>query len=166
MNTKRRKILKCSSVTSLVAMAEGTGLWIPNTVRADVPKAIPFAKRNSNLSYSFAMKGRGMVMPSREIILNVPVYSNGGSHLPVEVISNIKDTTRIFIVCEPNDWPVIADFQLMNGAESYISTRIRAEHWCNIVTVRAFVHANGIAYGSDLKEVFISDGKSHGCSRP
>jgi sulfur-oxidizing protein SoxY len=74
--------------------------------------------------------------------------------VPVEITSSIAGTDSIAIVGEKNAMPLIADFKLMNGAQGFVSTRIKMGATSNVT---AIVKAGGKVYKAS-KEVKVTIG--------
>ncbi|OYY80596.1 MAG: thiosulfate oxidation carrier protein SoxY [Hydrogenophilales bacterium 16-62-9] len=86
--------------------------------------------------------------------MKAPDIAENGAVVPVEVTSSIAGTTAIAIVAEKNVTPLVADFDLMNGAQGFISTRIKMGQTS---LIRAVVTAGGKTYTS-AKEVKVTIG--------
>jgi sulfur-oxidizing protein SoxY len=151
MNPLRRNILKGATGASALAVAVAAGLLKPTQVLADWNKAAFEAKNVSD-----AMKGMGVSSPadSKDITIKAPDIAENGAVVPVEVTSAIPGTTSIAIMAEKNVTPLLADFMFSNGAEGYISTRIKMGA---TALVRAIVIAGGKSYTA-AKEVKVTIG--------
>ena len=154
MDSVRRKILKCTYAASLVTVAESVVLFRPGVVYAADRKRVLFENQKLIEVLSGVSDETGAIVPSREIDLRVPEIAERHTHVPVEVTSNIAGTSRIILICEQHDFPLIADFKLLNGAQGYIATRFnilwdRTRNPCGVkVNVLAIVQANGVAYSA------------------
>ncbi|MHB1233782.1 MAG: thiosulfate oxidation carrier protein SoxY [Burkholderiales bacterium] len=153
MNTKRRTFLKSAGAASTVAVAVAAGLIKPTEVlAAEWNKAAFEAKGVPD-----ALKGIGVANPaadSRDILIKAPDIAENGAVVPVEVTSKLAGTTSIAILVEKNANPLTANFDLANGAEGYVSTRIKMGQTSN---VRVVVKAGGKAYTA-VKEVKVTIG--------
>ena len=87
--------------------------------------------------------GAANVSESRDIVINLPDISENGAVVPVSVTSRIPNTQSIAIIAEKNPFPLSATFDLANGAEPYVSTRIKL---AETTAVRAVVKANNRFY--------------------
>ncbi len=74
--------------------------------------------------------------------------------VPVEITSNIAGTESIAILAEKNASPMVGEFNLSNGAQGFISTRIKLANTSN---VRAVVKAGSKMYTA-TKEVKVTIG--------
>ncbi len=151
MNALRRNILKSAGTAGVVAMAAAAGLLKSGSAMAAWNSSAFAAK-----GVPEAIKDLGMATPtnSKAISIKAPDIAENGAVVPVEVISTIPGTTGIAIFAEKNPTPLITDFKLSNGAEGFISTRIKMGQ---TAMVRAVVTAGGKTYTA-AKEVKVTIG--------
>ena len=102
------------------------------------------------------VKSLGAVNPaeSKEITITAPDIAENGAVVPVAVLSRIPNTESISIIAEKNPFPLAATFEVANGGEPYVSTRIKMGETSNL---RAIVKAGGRHYTA-VKEVKITIG--------
>lgn len=152
MNTKRRTFLKSTGAASTVAVAVAAGLLKPGQVLAAEWNKAAFESKN----VADALKGLGVAgtVDSKDIAIKAPDIAENGAVVPVEVTSKIAGTTEIVILVEKAPAPMVASFDLANGAEGYVSTRIKMGQTSN---VRVVVKAGGKAYAA-VKEVKVTIG--------
>nr|MBP8901674.1 thiosulfate oxidation carrier protein SoxY [Thiobacillaceae bacterium] len=123
MNTLRRAVLKGVGGAGAVSVAVAAGILKPTTVYAtDWNKAGFDAK---DLESALASIGGGGAAASGDISVKAPDIAENGAVVPVEITSSIAGTEGIAIVGEKNALPLIADFKMMNGAQGFVSTRIK-----------------------------------------
>lgn len=151
MNTLRRNVLKSAAGAGTVAVAVAAGLLKPTMALAGAPRSAFEAKTVGD-----ALKGMGAAgaAQSKDITIKAPDIAENGAVVPVEVTSGIAGTTAIAIVAEKNATPLVADFDLSNGAQGFISTRIKMGQTS---LVRAVVTAGGKNYTA-AKEVKVTIG--------
>lgn len=151
MNALRRNVLKSAAGAGTVAVAVAAGLLKPSMALAGAPRSAFEAKTTAD-----AIKGAGgaNAADSKDITIKAPDIAENGAVVPVEVTSGIAGTTSIAIIAEKNATPLVADFDLMNGAEGFISTRIKMGQTS---LIRAVVVAGGKTYTS-AKEVKVTIG--------
>ena len=151
MNALRRNVLKSAAGASTVAVAIAAGLLKPTMALAGAPRAAFEAKTVGD-----AMKGVGAsaAADSKDITIKAPDIAENGAVVPVEITSGIAGTTSIAIIAEKNVTPLVADFDLMNGAQGFISTRIKMGQTS---LIRAVVTAGGKSYTA-AKEVKVTIG--------
>jgi len=152
MNHLRRAILKGTGAAGTVAVAVAAGLLKPGQVLAAEWNKGGFNATTVN----DALKGVGAVAPveSKDIILKVPEIAENGAVVPVDVTSKIPGTQSITILVEKNNNPLVADFELLNGAEGYVRTNVKMAQTSHI---RAVVKAGGKSYYAS-KEVKVTLG--------
>jgi len=152
MNQFRRTFLKGTGAAGTVAVAIAAGLLKPSQVLAAEWNKSAFEAA----SVADAMKGMGAGAPvdSKDIMIKAPDIAENGAVVPVEITSKIAGTQSIAILAEKNANPLVADFTLSNGAEGYISTRIKMG---KTSLVRAVVKAGGKTYTA-AKEVKVTIG--------
>lgn len=146
MNPLRRTVLK--STFTLTALA---GL-LPSRVFAAVWNKAAFESKN--VADSLKGLGLGAAADSKDIIIKAPEIAESGNNVQIEITSKIPGTQFIAILVDKNPSPLIAQFDLSNGAEGYISTRIKMSQTSN---VRVMVKAGGKVY-SAAKEVKVTIG--------
>ena len=74
--------------------------------------------------------------------------------MPVTVTSKIPNTQSISIVVDKNPFPLSSTFEFSNGAESYVSTRLKMGQTSNVIAV---IKADGKFYTA-TKEVKVTIG--------
>jgi len=151
MNILRRNILKGAGAAGAVSVAVAAGLMKPTVAFAGWNKA-GFESRD--LATSMGAIGANAATPSSDVSVKAPDIAENGAVVPVEITSSIPGTDSIAIISEKNIMPLIAVFNLSNGAQGYISTRIKMGSTANVVAV---VKAGGKAYKSH-KEVKVTIG--------
>jgi sulfur-oxidizing protein SoxY len=151
MNALRRNVLKGAAGAGTLAVAVAAGLLKPTQVLAAWNKNAFEAKNVGD-----AMKGLGVTAPldSKDIVIKAPDIAENGAVVPVEVSSNIPGTTEIAIFAEKNPTPLAGTYTLSNGAQGFISTRIKMGQ---TALVRAVVMAGGKTYTA-AKEVKVTIG--------
>jgi sulfur-oxidizing protein SoxY len=151
MDTLRRNILQGAGAASAVGVAVMAGLLKPGMALADWNKAA-FDARDMN--GALAGIGGAGAAASGDISVKAPDIAENGAVVPVEITSSIAGTDSIAIVGEKNAMPLIADFKLMNGAQGFVSTRIKMGATSNVT---AIVKAGGKVYKAS-KEVKVTIG--------
>ena len=152
MNTKRRTFLKGAGAASTVAVAVAAGLLKPTEVlAAEWNKAAFDAKGMPDTMKAIGVAG---ATDSKDILIKAPDIAENGAVVPVEVTSKIAGTSGILLMVEKNATPLTANFDLANGADGYVSTRIKMGQTSN---VRVVVKAGGKSYTA-VKEVKVTIG--------
>lgn len=152
MNHQRRQVLKGAGAAGAVGVAMAAGLLKPTAVYAAPWNQAGFEARSLADALK-AIDGAGAA-ESGQITVKAPDIAENGAVVPVEVTSTIPATESIAIIGEKNNLPLVAQFDLMNGAEGFVSTRIKLGSTSN---VRAVVKAGGKMYTA-AKEVKVTIG--------
>jgi sulfur-oxidizing protein SoxY len=152
MNSQRRNILRGAGAAGAVTVAMAAGLLKPGTVFAGAWNKAAFDAKD--LAGALGGVGGAGAAESGQITVKAPDIAENGAVVPVEVTSAIPGTDGIALIGEKNGFPLIADFKLMNGAEGFVSTRIKLGTTSN---VRAIVKAGGKVYTA-AKEVKVTIG--------
>ena len=151
MSHMRRSFLKLVGTAAALAATGAVGLLRSAKTWADWNKAGFESKVLAD-----ALKNIGAVSPveSKDIAITAPDIAENGAVVPVAVTSRIPNTQQISIVSEKNPFPLAATFEIANGGEGYVSTRIKMGQTSDIWAV---VKADG-KYFSARKEVKITVG--------
>lgn len=152
MDQLRRAFLKNAGIAGAVMVAIGTGLLRSGEVLAATWNKLAFT--STNVADAMKNANYGGAAESKDIQLKLPDIAENGASVPIEVTSHIPGTTSIAIFVEKNQNPLVADFELSNGAEPYINTFIKMSQTSQ---VRVAVKAGGKAY-TQGKEVKVTIG--------
>lgn len=123
MNQTRRIVLRgAGSIGALSALIMAGVLKPTVAYAADWNKAAFEAKDTPA-----ALKGLGATATadSKDLQLKVPDIAENGAVVPVDVISNIPNTTSIAILVDKNPTALSAQFSFANGALPEVSARIK-----------------------------------------
>ncbi len=152
MNQLRRTFLKLSGAAGTLALAVGAGLLKTGEALAATWNKAGFESK----AVADALKSLGAANPaeSKDIIITAPDIAENGAVVPVAVTSKIPNTQSISIIAEKNPFPLASTFEVANGAEGYVSTRLKMGETSN---VRAVVKADGKFFYA-VKEVKITIG--------
>jgi len=152
MNQLRRAFLQRAGLAGAALFAISAGLLKPGTALAAAWNKLAF--NATNLAEAMKQANYSGGVQSNDIVVKAPDIAENGGSVPVEVICTIPGITAIAIFAEKNQTPLIADFELSNGAEAYISTRIKMSQ---TALVRIAVRAGGKVY-TQTKEVKVTLG--------
>ena len=152
MDQLRRTFLKSAGVAGTVVVAIGAGLLKSGEALAAAWNTNAFTAKN--ISDAMTASGFTGAVESKDIEIKAPEIAENGAVVPVEVTSKIAGTTSIAVYVEKNPTPMVASFELMAGAEPYISTRIKMGQTS---LVRVAVKAGGKTYMAS-KEVKVTIG--------
>jgi len=120
---KRRLFLKSSLAASTIGVAVGAGLLTPQAVLA-AWKQEAFAAKEVNEALK-ALLGSDATENSDAIEVKAPDIAENGAVVPITVSTTIAGVKSIAVMAAANPVPLIADFQLGEGAQAYVSTRIK-----------------------------------------
>ena len=149
MKETRRTFVKLAAATGALAAA---GLaWTRDAWAQAWNKAGFESKAVADVLKSIGATG---ATESKDITITAPDIAENGAVVPVAVTSRIAGTESISIVAEKNPFPLAAVFDVANGGEPYVSTRIKMGETAN---VRVVVKAGG-RYYTAAKEVKITIG--------
>ena len=152
MNIVRRSFLKFAGGVGALAMVAAAGLLRSAETWASAWNKAGFEAK----ALPDTLKNLGVVNPaeSRDITITAPDIAENGAVVPVAVTSRIPNTEQISIVAEKNPFPLAATFDVANGAEGYVSTRIKMGQTSDVWAV---VKAGG-KYFTAKKEIKITVG--------
>jgi sulfur-oxidizing protein SoxY len=86
--------------------------------------------------------------------LKAPEIAENGAIVPIEVASRIAGTQSIYLFVEKNQYPLAAGFDFLNGAEPFVSIRIKMNESARLIAV---VKADGKFYRA-TREVKVTIG--------
>ena len=148
---QRRTFLKGTIAASATSVAVGAGLLTPSMVLADYPKAAFEAK---DLDAAINAIAGGKPTESGDIKIKAPDIAENGAVVPVTVSTSMSGVNSISILAPNNPVPLLANFNLGEGAEAYVSTRAKMGKTGDVIAV---VKA-GDKLASSKKEVKVTIG--------
>ncbi|HKW37659.1 MAG TPA: thiosulfate oxidation carrier protein SoxY [Burkholderiales bacterium] len=153
MDMKRRGILKAGGGTGVLALAAAAGL---------LPTRSALAQQQWNKA-AFATKtfadtlkalGGGGSTESPQIQITAPDIAENGAVVPITIESAIPGTQNIAILIEKNPNTLSAEFDIPEGTDPFITTRVKMAETSNIY---ALVRAGG-KYHHAVKEIKVTLG--------
>ncbi len=152
MNTGRRNVLKGTGGMAALGLAFAAGLLRPGAAWADAWNKAAFETKSLN----DAVKALGGAAPaeSKEIAISSPDIAENGAVVPFTVSSKIPKTESIALLVEKNPNILAANFQIPDGTEPWVNTRIKMGQTSNVF---ALVKADGKYYYAS-KEVKVTLG--------
>ena len=132
-NLKRRVFLKGSVAAGTLGVAVGAGLLTPGAVMAAWP-ADAFGARKVDEALSKLM-GSSETSPSDAIKIKAPDIAENGAVVPVTVDSSLNGIESIAIIASANGTPLVASFNLGEGAQGFVSTRIKMGKTGDVIAV-------------------------------
>jgi sulfur-oxidizing protein SoxY len=152
MNIVRRSFLKLAGNVGALAAFGAAGLLRSASAWAATWNKAGFESK----AFADALKNLGVANPaeSRDIAITAPDIAENGAVVPVAVTSRIPGTEQISIIAEKNPFPLAATFDVGNGGEGYVSTRIKMGQTSDVWAV---VKAGG-KFFTAKKEIKITVG--------
>jgi sulfur-oxidizing protein SoxY len=152
MNEQRRQVLKSGGGMTILAVAIAAGLVRPQDALAADWNSAAFSTK----SVADAVKaiGGGAPVDSKEIQITAPDIAENGMVVPISVTSNLAKTQSIFIMVEKNPNTLSASFDIPEGTDPFVQTRVKMGQSSNVYAV---VKADG-KYYSAVKEIKVTLG--------
>jgi sulfur-oxidizing protein SoxY len=152
IDRSRRTILKRAGAFGVLAMGLVSGLVRSSNAVAAQWNSAGFESKA--MADALKALGAGNPVQSKDIVITAPEIAENGAVVPVAVTSKIPNTQQISIIAEKNPRPLMATFDVSNGSEGYISTRIKMGETSNVWAV---VKADGNFFAAK-KEVKVTVG--------
>lgn len=138
MDQSRRDVLKTGGGATVLALAIAAGLIKPgDAIAATWNKA---AFETKNLADTVKALGGATATESAEVALSSPDIAENGAVVPVTASSKVAKTESIAILVEKNPNMLVANFDLVEGTEPSIQTRVKMGQSSNVY---ALVKADG-----------------------
>ena len=132
-DVKRRILLKGSLTASALGVAVAAGLLTPQRVLAAWPDKAFAAKTLPEMLQE--LLGDGNTEESGDINIKAPDIAENGAVVPVTISTNIAGAESIAVVAINNPAPLIASYNLGEGAEGFVSTRIKMGKSGDVIAV-------------------------------
>jgi sulfur-oxidizing protein SoxY len=113
----RRRVLGGGAI----ALLAGCGLLSPRAARA-MDDGLSFDAMS--IPEALRKMGAAVATPS-QLVLAVPEVAEDGTLVPVSVESLLPDTRAIYVVVDVNPDPLAARFNVPEGTEPFVATRIK-----------------------------------------
>ena len=148
MNNSRRKVLKGTGGAAVMGLAMSAGLFKSGGAWAQNWNKAAFETKSVNDTVK-AMGGTAAV-ESKDIVITSPDIAENGAVVPFTVASKIPKTESIALLVEKNPNTLVANFNIPDGTEAGITTRLKMGQTSNVV---ALVKADGKFYytGKEVK---------------
>jgi sulfur-oxidizing protein SoxY len=152
MDSGRRRVLKGTGGAAALGLALAAGLFRPGSAWAEAWNKAAFDTKSLN----DAVKALGGAPPteSKEITITSPDIAENGAVVPFTIASKLPRTEAIALLVEKNPNILAANFQIPDGTEPWINTRIKMGQTSNVF---ALVKADGKYYYAS-KEVKVTLG--------
>jgi len=77
----------------------------------------------------------GQPVEEAALQIRVPDAVEDGGFVPVEVSCDLPDTRSIYLLAESNPYPLVARYDLPEGTQPFLATRIRVQASCRLYAV-------------------------------
>ena len=152
MDSMRRKFLQSIAFLSTTVTVIGAGLLAPGrAVASYLTDAFAATDTSAALKAAF---GSDIHTASADIKVRAPDIAENAAVVPVTVSSTLPNIESIAIIAKNNPFPLTSTYRLQNGAEPFISTRLKLISTTDIIGI---VKSNGQLY-SAKKEVKVTEG--------
>jgi sulfur-oxidizing protein SoxY len=153
MNRQRRQVLRTGGGLTLVALVSAAGWLKPGeALAAEWNKA---AFETQSMDATVKALGGGAPVQSKDItFFQTPDIAENGAVVPIGITSAIPNTQSIAILVEKNPNMLAAVFDIPQGTETSLSTRIKMGQTSNVY---ALVKADGKYYVAS-KEIKVTLG--------
>jgi len=154
MDRHRRQALKSGGGLSLVALLAAAG-WIDPAAAAPAEAWNKAAFQTHDMDSTLKALGDGTPVPSPNVVFfSTPDIAENGAVVPVGITSKVPNTESIAILVEKNPNMLAALFEIPNGTEPSIATRVKMRETSNVY---ALVKAGGNYYVTS-KEIKVTLG--------
>jgi sulfur-oxidizing protein SoxY len=149
MNTKRRAVLKTGASLLVLTAA---GLVRPSQALAQDWNKAAFGTRS--LAEAIKALGGSGSTESRDIQITAPDIAENSAVVPISIESRVPRTQAIAFVIEKNPSILSANFDLPEGTDAFVTTRVKMAETSNVY---ALVRADG-KYFHAVKEIKVTQG--------
>ena len=129
MNNQRRNLLKGSSGAALLGLLAAAGLIKPELALADWNKAAFDAKSMADTLKALGVAG---TTDSKDVQVTGPDIAENGAVVPVGVSSTLPNVSMVAILIEKNPNALSATFNLPEGTEANVQTRVKMGQTSNV----------------------------------
>ena len=152
MNVGRRKALKGTGGAAVLGLAVAAGLFRPGSAWAEWNKA---AFDTKSLNDVVKALGGGNATESKDITITSPDIAENGAVVPFTITSKVPNTAAIAILVEKNPNILAANFDIPQGTEPWVNTRVKMGQTSNVI---ALVKTADGKYQYASKEVKVTLG--------
>jgi sulfur-oxidizing protein SoxY len=152
MNRQRRQVLRTGGGLTLAALVSAAGWLRPGEALAEWNKS---AFETQSMDATMKALGGGTPAQSKDItFFQTPDIAENGAVVPIGITSTIPNTQSIAILVEKNPNMLAAVFDIPQGTDPSLSTRIKMGQTSNVY---ALVKADGKYYVAS-KEIKVTLG--------
>ena len=129
MNNQRRNVLKTGSGAALLGMLAAAGVISPGMALANWNKAAFDAKSMADTLKALGVAGS---TDSKDVQVTGPDIAENGAVVPVGVSSSLPNVSMVAILIEKNPNALAATFNLPEGTEANVQTRVKMGQTSNV----------------------------------
>ena len=133
MNVGRRKALQGTGGAAVLGLAMAAGLFRPGTAWAEDWNKAAFDTKSLNDAVK-AMGGAGAA-ESKDITITSPDIAENGAVVPFTIASKVPNTAAIAILVEKNPNILAANFDIPQGTEPWVNTRVKMGQTSNVIAL-------------------------------
>jgi len=148
----RREVLKAGGGAGVLALAAAAGVLRPGDARAEQWNKAAFETKG--VADTVKALGGGASTASASIQITAPDIAENGAVVPITVESALPNTHTIAILIEKNPSTLSASFEIPQGTDPFITTRVKMAETSNVY---ALVRADGKYYHA-VKEIKVTIG--------
>lgn len=126
----RRAALRVGGGFGLIGVLAAIGLLHPSSVRAEWSRA---AFDGKTVGDTLSAAGLGDAAESADVQLEAPEIAENGAVVPIRVSTSLPRVDRIAVLVEKNPTILSAMFQLPEGTEPSIVTRVKMAETCRVI---------------------------------
>ena len=154
MNAKRRTVLKSGGGATLLTLLAAAGWLKPGDAHAaDAWNKAAFESKTMDEAYK-SIAGGSPAQTKDVVFFQTPDIAENGAVVPIGVTSNLPKTESIAILVEKNPNMLAASFDIPQGTEPSLTTRVKMGQSSNVY---ALVKADGKYYVAS-KEIKVTLG--------
>ena len=152
MNHQRRTALRHSANLAGLLLSLG---WLPGVARAQAAGFNRAAFDAKTLAEALKALGAGTPTESKDISLQAPDIAENGAVVPLGASTSLAGVKRMLFLVEKNPAALAAAFDLGEGIDANVSTRVKMGQTSNVYAV-AFMADNRVLFAQ--KEVKVTLG--------
>ena len=134
MNSSRRKVLQGTGGMAVMSLAMAAGLFKPGSAWAQQGwNKAAFDTKSLNDAVK-AMGGAGAA-ESKDITITSPDIAENGAVVPFTIASKVPNTAAIAILVEKNPNILAANFDIPQGTEPWVNTRVKMGQTSNVIAL-------------------------------
>ena len=133
MNGGRRKVLKGTGSAVVLGLAMAAGLFRPGTVWAAEWNKAAFDTKS--LNDAVKAMGGASAAESKDITITSPDIAENGAVVPFTIASKVPNTAAIAILVEKNPNILAANFDIPQGTEPWVNTRVKMGQTSNVIAL-------------------------------